>query len=326
MAWTYYSSSDASAPVLSGTAGALITVLDAILTAGYGSKPSAGWTKAFSGANLAAYRSGAAAGDRIYFRVDDTAAQEGRVRCYETMSDVNTGTNPFPTVAQASGAGLFVRKSAAASATARSWACVADDKTCIFVPFPEDYTSVSNGGFYVGDIFSFASADAYRGAIIANAATGNGTNRLVSWTAASNTILTGAPPGCFMDRDHTGADLSPIFWKDMPACALSPDSGSGWGSSSGGHTFPNESDGGLYIYSCRVGVPITASSPSELTLRGRLRGWGFCPCGADQFPNGQEVSGTADLAGKTFRLFRTGVSTSANNYIALETSTPATST
>lgn len=327
MAWTYYDSSDASAPVLSGTAGSLITVLDAILTAGYGSQPSAGWTKAFSGANLAAYRNGAAAGGRCYFRVDDSAAQEGRVRCYETMSDVNTGTNPFPTVAQAASTGLFVRKSSAASATARSWACVADDKTCIFLPFPEDFASVSNGGFYVGDIFSYLTSDAYRGALIANAATGSGTNRIAAWTPSSTTIASGQPPGCFIDRDHTGVELSAPFYKDVSSACLSTDTGAAWSSSGtlSGHSFPNEADGGIYVFPYRVATYILASSPSELALRGKLRGLFFCPCGIDQFANAQSVSGTGELAGKTFRLFRTGTNATGNQYLALETSTPASS-
>lgn len=326
MAWTYYSSSDASAPSLAGTAGSLITVLDAILVAGYGSQPAAGWTKPYTGTNLAAFRSGAAAGDRIYLRVDDTGAQEGRIRCYKTMSDVNTGTEPFPTVAQIAGSGLFVRKSAAASATVRQWACVADDKTCIFLPFPEDFANVSTGGFYAGDIYSFQASDTYRAAIIANAVTGNGTNRLTAWDRASTTISTGNCPGHFIDREHTGIELSHPIYKDISSACVSTDTGTAWSSTSfSGHSFPNESDGGVYMFPYRVATFITASSPSELALRGKLRGLYFCPCGADQFAFGTEITGAGDLVGKTFRLFRSGTSATGNQYAALETTTPASS-
>lgn len=327
MAWTFYNSFDSSAPVLSGTAGTLITVLDAILTTGYGSQPSAGWTKVYSGANLAAYRNVASAGANVFFRVDDTGTQEARVRCYETMSDVNTGTNPFPTVAQAAGSGLFVRKSAAASGTARNWACVADEKTCIFLPFPEDFANVSNGGFYVGEIFSYLTADAYRSALIANAVTGTGTNRVIAWTLGSTTIASGQCPGHFMDRDHTGVDLSPALYKDVSSACCSTDTGTAWDpkGTSSGHSFPNEADGGLFVFPFRIATFITASSPSELALRGRLRGLHFCPCGNDQFQFAQSVSGAGDYAGKTFRLFRTGTHASQNQYAALETSTPSSS-
>src|SRR5574337_1555206 len=92
-----YRSSDASAPVLTGQAGSLITVLDACLISGYGSKSPAGWVKPYSGTNLAAYR--AATGNQFYFRVDDSGTVEARISGYETMSDVNTGTGQFPTTA-----------------------------------------------------------------------------------------------------------------------------------------------------------------------------------------------------------------------------------
>lgn len=97
-----YHSTDSSAPVLSGQVGALIGVLDAILVNGYGSKAAVGWTKAFSGTNMAAYKQSAGS-NQLYLRVDDTNATDARVVGYETMSDVNTGTGPFPTATQQSG-------------------------------------------------------------------------------------------------------------------------------------------------------------------------------------------------------------------------------
>ncbi|UOF79431.1 tail assembly protein [Caudoviricetes sp.] len=42
------------------------------------------------------------------------------------MSDVDTGTNPFPTSGQFSG-GLYARKSVTANSTARPWICIAND-------------------------------------------------------------------------------------------------------------------------------------------------------------------------------------------------------
>lgn len=59
MGVTVYRFDDAGAPTLSAAAGALISVLDACLVNGYGAKPAAGWTKAFSDTNQAAYRQGA---------------------------------------------------------------------------------------------------------------------------------------------------------------------------------------------------------------------------------------------------------------------------
>ena len=42
MPWTVYRSDDAGAPNLTGAAGSLIAILDAVLVNGYGAKPAAG--------------------------------------------------------------------------------------------------------------------------------------------------------------------------------------------------------------------------------------------------------------------------------------------
>lgn len=123
---TVYTSDDTSAPTINGTAGSLITALDAILVNGYGSKSAAGWTKPYTGTNKAAFKQGA--GLSHYLRVDDADTRLSRVIGYATMSDVDTGTNPFPTSGQISG-GLYCRKSVTAASTARPWICFANDST-----------------------------------------------------------------------------------------------------------------------------------------------------------------------------------------------------
>ena len=123
---TVYRSDDASAPVITGTAGDLVNALDAILVNGYGSKSAAGWTIAYTGTNKRAYKQGS--GLSHLLRVDDADARLARVVGYGTMSDVDTGTNPFPTSAQISG-GLYMRKSISADSTARPWICFATDTT-----------------------------------------------------------------------------------------------------------------------------------------------------------------------------------------------------
>lgn len=80
-----------------------------------------GWQKVFTGTNKAVYRSTDVTGSRMYLRVDDTAAQVSRVRGYEAMTDIDTGTGPFPTDIQISGGGYW-GKSDAANATANNWA------------------------------------------------------------------------------------------------------------------------------------------------------------------------------------------------------------
>lgn len=89
-----------------------------------------GFSKAYSGTNKAVYRGEDIAGNRLYLRVADEgagAATYSRVRGYESMSDVDTGTGPFPTDAQISG-GLYWGKSTTANSTARSWRLFGDSQ------------------------------------------------------------------------------------------------------------------------------------------------------------------------------------------------------
>jgi len=89
--------------------------------------PGAGWTKPYTGTNLAVYRINSTTGTGSYLRIDDTGTTEMRVVGYSAMTGINTGTDPFPTSTQVSGGG-FVRKSSTADATARPWTILADDR------------------------------------------------------------------------------------------------------------------------------------------------------------------------------------------------------
>jgi len=236
----YYDSTMAGAPSLSGTAGALIGVLDSCLVDGFGSvtvdslvvasnvatatvsaghqfamvgntgpviriagaSPSglngdwrisvtsattftfsttgigdqtatgtitakrapAGFSKAFSGTNKAAYRADDVQSTRLYLRVDDTGTTNARVRGYEAMSDVDTGTGPFPTDAQQSG-GSYLYKSGASSSDVRKWMLYSDGRIVYFF-CDADANARYNGGVVFGDIASYAPGDAYHYVLI----------------------------------------------------------------------------------------------------------------------------------------------------------------
>lgn len=87
-----------------------------------------GWTKEFTGTNKAVYRSSDLTGSRHYLRVDDSAANVTRVVGYETMSDVDTGAGPFPTVAQMSGGGYWHKCWTAGNTGANQWLLFGDSK------------------------------------------------------------------------------------------------------------------------------------------------------------------------------------------------------
>jgi len=122
-----------------------------------------GWTKPYTGTNKAAFRPGA--GAQHYYRFDDTGTTQTRFLGYETMSDVDTGTNGFPTNAQVTG-GMYIQKSNSADAVIRPWYVLATSKRAyVFTDYLEA-TSVLTpyvyfAGYGFGDFDSRVPADAY---------------------------------------------------------------------------------------------------------------------------------------------------------------------
>ena len=233
-----YRSTDAGAPVLSGTAGALIAVLDACLKDGYQSKtvtiarsgstatascstahgyaadgltkinhsgasqaeyngdftifnvttltydfavagtpatPATGtitakvapigWGKPYLGTNKGVYRSSEATGTQLYLRVDDAdpnadSAKTAMMRGYETMTDIDTGTGLFPTVAQKAG-GLFFKKSGVSDSTARPWVLVGDGFEFHLFPMPNLTPYPGYKQFHFGDPASEQASDPF---------------------------------------------------------------------------------------------------------------------------------------------------------------------
>lgn len=160
---SYYSSTDASAPVLSGQAGALATLLDALLVDGYGTgltaKAPLGWTREFTASNKRVYRNNPVSGTGYLCRVDDSPAQYAWMRGYETMSDIDTGTNLVPTVIQKAN-GLLWQKSNSASSSARSWWAIGNERCLyLFVDYTAGGTPDHQVPFFLGDIQSIKPND-----------------------------------------------------------------------------------------------------------------------------------------------------------------------
>jgi hypothetical protein len=321
----YFLSSMASVPALSGTAGALMDVLDACLVNGFGSvtldslvissgvatatysvghgfldhtvvliegaTPSAangekritvssanvftfdatgitdqtatgtitakmaplGWTKAYSGTNKAAYSRSALGATAMLLRVDDTAAQTARVVGYESMTDVDTGSGPFPTAAQISG-GLYWHKSSTANSTARNWAIVGDGKTLhLFLGFNASApTTLEYCAF--GDLQTYKAGDAYHcclmGNISASISTTGSTNN------ASTQVNNIGTAGCYLARTYAQTGGSISFLRHALA-------GDVMGRA--GITAPNPVDDGIHL------TPIYANETTAIA-RGLLRG------------------------------------------------------
>jgi len=117
-----------------------------------------GFTKPFSGTNLAAYKSSDPASSGFYLRVDDTGTTSARVVGYESMSDINTGAGPFPTAAQSAGGGYWA-KSVNANSTPVVWA-VHGDARLFYITIQAGYSSGSN--FQIAATRCFGDPTAYK--------------------------------------------------------------------------------------------------------------------------------------------------------------------
>lgn len=144
MAWTHYASTDAGAPVLTGTADSLNNLKKICLVDGYGTQPAAGWTSPYYDATSKTRVFQNAQG--FCLQVVDNgpgtgSTREARVRGYESMTAYNVGAGPFPTLTQYAN-GLYSRKSATTDTTARAWDIYADNS--FFILLVETGDTVNN--------------------------------------------------------------------------------------------------------------------------------------------------------------------------------------
>lgn len=236
----------------------------------------AGWEKAFAGTNKAVYRSPDIAGPRHYFRFDDTGTYACKVRGFETLTDIDTGTGLFPDATSAVNGTFFVRSGLAhPSTTAKDWFVIANDK----------FVFVGNRGYQPGTTYPFVvagfgqfksrkSGDAYRSLVRGNVASDNAgsTGELENIAYSS----TGAASYSTVARDYTGlgGNIAPII------STLIRFSGSSFASGNGSVPYPNPADYGLLLskmtiqdngtYVLRGELPGVLASPQSLLNR-------FCP-------------------------------------------------
>jgi hypothetical protein len=239
-----------------------------------------GWTIAYSGTNVAAYRQGS--GNGFFLRVDDSGTTSARLVGYETMSDVNTGTNAFPTNAQVSG-GLYLMKSSTADATSRGWVMVCSDKLFhLFIDYDSNATANNRQGASFGDIQRNLSTDAFHTIIFA----GTGAAASTVWAALSSTGSTSA--GHYLCRSYTQIGGS-------AAAGKVADPGISNGSTTmggGGQAYPDTVAGRLYQSPVRITEGTTLA-------RGTLPGV-WAPCHSKPLQDKDTFSGTGVLAGKSF--------------------------
>lgn len=255
--------------------------------------PGAGWTKPYSGTNLAAYRQGS--GNQRYLRIDDTVTLAARCVGYEAMTGISAGTNTFPSTAQFSG-GLYWTKSSTADATnARAWVIIADDKTFyMWVNFNSSVTFADSSICAFGDVDSTKSGDLYNCVILANTAAATAANNRFGYV---NVNFTTAESGMYFCRSYTqtGTSIAGAKISDAAKAAGATVMGSN------GLIYPHQTDGSLYV--APVWTVETASTASQSVIRGSLRGvWN--PLHNLPLANLDTFQGNGNLTGKTFLALR----------------------
>jgi hypothetical protein len=303
MAFTIYRSTDAGAPVLTGETGKLVALLKACLVDGYGAKAAAGWTEPYTGVSKGAFKQGAGSCG-FYLRVKDDGCDEAAtptlatfkeawITGYETMTDVDTGTGPFPTAAQGVGgvAMQVVRKSLAASAVARVWRIFADSRTIYMLIFTAD-NPPNCYAWNFGDFCSYTPGDIYCCALTARDTLNSGASSPEWFNTIAAAFLFASYDHTYVARSYTGIGGSTLHaWVGDTTAANSRVPGFQ------GYQFPNPADGGLILCRIRLGDGITGGLNA---IRGHLRGlWQLCHNYAG-ITDMDTVTGTGDLVGRTF--------------------------
>lgn len=181
---TIFSSSDPGAPQLTGQVGSFLSLVRALLVTGYGTAPNAkaglGWTEEFTGTNKAVFRGNPVSGTGYRTRIDDTNAQYVLVRAYDSMSDVDTGTNPVPLPAQLT-SGAMWPKSATANSTARAWWAIGNERSLYLFVDVQGLGLTEAVPYFFGDIKSFRPGDAHHYMLANNAMS-------AAWSGINNVV------------------------------------------------------------------------------------------------------------------------------------------
>jgi hypothetical protein len=249
-----------------------------------------GWTKPFTGTNLAMYRQPSGS-NMFYFRVDDTSATVPLIRGFETASDITGGTGPFPTVAQMATGGFLFKNAATVPYV-------------IVCNGPTVYLWINTGNvagagttaqmFTWGDFTSYKTGDIYNTLICTEvtSATLNDTVAITANAAVNTAYLSVVAAGFWATRSHTQIGSAVTLGRHTDVAKTSNTAVIG----SNGIAYPSAVDGGLYI------APIFVHENALAVIRGSMNGI-WAPCHNRAIGNGDTFAGTGTLAGKNFEAF-----------------------
>lgn len=259
----------------------------------------AGWTKALTSTNVAAYKSSDPSSTNCLLRVDDTGTTSARVVGYESMSDINNGLGQFPTSSQISGGG-FWPKSATADSTVRGWTFFGDGRLFYLCVQYTVGSALSSLTAVFGDPVATKSPDPYccvlSCAEVSPVGTNAGSRSASEYDFGDQANASGT---VFMPRSYTGLGAAVAMRKSFPLVVGA--SGARSGNVTSGLPFPNFADGGLYVEGHYL------IENGSLVLRARSPGFyaSLQVIGGSVFGHRDTVTGVTGLPGKTLRAMNT---------------------
>lgn len=158
----------------------------------------AGWLKAFSATNQAAYKSGNVQASGMFVRVDDQTTTYASIRGYEVMTDINTVTGAFPNTTQQAHSSW----PKANSAVAANWWVYANDRFVYFGVAPNASNPTNYFIYGFGDTVPRRSGDPYRFALFSNTADASGQSAGSAYSPVP--LPSGGSCSRFLARSYTG--------------------------------------------------------------------------------------------------------------------------
>jgi hypothetical protein len=253
------------------------------------------WLTPFTGTNLRVYRSADMLSTRHFMRVSDTTSLFASVRGFENMTDVDTGTGPFPNLVQRSGQGAGINKASSTATTFPvKWSVVGNGRCFLINIVGDSNTNESRFGgrscFY-GDFSAFRPAgDPF--AFGVSAGLSSSTN-----TDSSGNVDGGAAASIFTPRDFHGLGGSAAFdsYSESGSTIVS-------GTDTASGIFPSTIDGSMRLsrrlFRTSNNAPARGAVPGLFHIAQSQVGMVY-----DQ---GMYIDGTGPLTGRRLITFGTG--------------------
>lgn len=255
--------------------GSLIAVVKSCLITGFGSEaPQGSWEVVYEVTGRAAFRSTDPDSTGMCLYIDDSLVGSktyARVNGYESMADIDTGTNIFGTY---SGSPLFWMKTNNSTGT-RPWTLIANNSAFyLFVRWDNNASRTSfNEGCFFGDVLSVLSTDLYRCAIIGSTIElpypgGNGAyqTNFYNLTIDSATSIS-ISNGSAVARNYLGTVGQMLFYKTAQGLANGTNAAMG-GAASINTTYPDPVTGTARISP----IGVCERNPGDSNFPGWFRG------------------------------------------------------